>query len=258
MDYNITLDNSITYMLVFARMGGMFFFNPIFSRRNVNSRVRMAIVLCMTLILAPVVDPPQVEILIGLDLLLAMIRELFLGVCCSFVFILFNQLVMFAGDFMDIQFGMSMAKMLDPGTNIQASASGNMLNILFMFYVFITNSHLLMIKIFASSFMIIPAGAAVINPDISGFFVILFSTTFSLVLRLTLPFAAAEFTMEVAMGILMKLVPQIHIFVINIQMKLSLALLLLLLYAQPISEFLDKYIVILFQRMEEALYILAG
>ena len=42
------------------------------------------------------------------------------------------------------------------------------------------------------------------------------------------------------MGILMRLIPQIHVFVINIQAKVLLNILLLVLLIQPITHFLDE------------------
>ena len=41
---------------------------------------------------------------------------------------------------------------------------------------------------------------------------------------------------------LMKLIPQIQVFVINIQAKILLGLLLMMLFAYPVGAFLDTYI----------------
>ena len=54
------------------------------------------------------------------------------------------------------------------------------------------------------------------------------------------------------MGILMKLIPQIHIFVINIQFKMLLGLILLLAFAAPVSSFLDNYMRIMLENLQYA------
>ena len=59
------------------------------------------------------------------------------------------------------------------------------------------------------------------------------------------------------MGVLMKLIPQIHVFVINIQLKMLLGILLLLLFAGPITSFLDNYIRLMFENMEGVLGLMA-
>ena len=154
---------------------------------------------------------------------------------------------------MDMEFGLSMAKVFDPGTNLQMSTSSNLLNILFILYIFITDSHLLLIHIFANSFEILPAGTASFSPEASQFFLELFASVFSMALRLVLPFMAAEFVMQVAMGILMKLVPQIHVFVINIQFKILLGVTMLLAFGGPISSFVDNYMRIMLENIQHAI-----
>ncbi len=72
-------------------------------------------------------------------------------------------------------------------------------------------------------------------------------------IKAVLPFLVAEVTLEASMGILMKLIPQVTVFVINIQLKLLVGLGLLLLFAIPISRFVDNYILVLFRSLEEAL-----
>ena len=194
----------------------------------------------------------------SLSLALGMMKELFVGFACGFVFQIFYYMLLFAGDMMDTNFGMSMAKVFDPGTSIQMSVSGNMINTLFVLYIFVTNSHLLMIRIFAGSFQVLPAGAVTFSQETARFFLELFMAVFSMGLRLALPFIAAEFVLELSMGVLMKLIPQIHIFVINIQFKMILGLLLLLAFAGPVASFTDNYMRIMFENLQYAFSALAG
>ena len=49
---------------------------------------------------------------------------------------------------------------------------------------------------------------------------------------------AAELLGEVGMGVLMKAIPQINAFVINIELKVIIGLLLFFLLLTPINEFL--------------------
>jgi flagellar biosynthetic protein FliR len=84
----------------------------------------------------------------------------------------------------------------------------------------------------------------------------LFESVFSLAFRLALPFIAAEFVVEVAMGILMKLIPQVHVFVVNIQFKLLLGIFLLFAFSQPIADFIDNYLQAAMQSMQKLLTVL--
>lgn len=247
------------YLLVFARMGGMIFFNPMFSRKNLPTQVRVGLAFFLTLLLVPVVDAaPLAAMTTSFDIVAGLFRELFIGFLCAYVFLVFYYMLFFVGDMMDVQFGLSMAKVFDPGSSIQMSISSNILSLLFMLFILVTDSHLLLIKIFASSYQLVPMGAASMTFEVASFAISLFVSAFSLALRLCMPFIAAELVLELSMGVLMKLIPQIHVFMINIQFKMLLALFMLLAFAQPIADFLDRYMDIMFQSIQQVLRVSVG
>lgn len=244
--------NSAAWLLVFARMGGLLGMNPLLARRNVPAPVRAGLTFLLTALIAPGITVTGLAAENSLELAVGMVGELLVGFCCGYVFQIFYYMLFFAGDLMDTHFGMSMAKVFDPGTSIQMSVSGTFLNILFLLYIFSTDSHLLLIRIFADSFQVLPAGAFSFSQESARFFIDLFVSTFSLALRLVLPFMAAEFVLELSMGVLMKLIPQIHIFVINIQFKMLLGLILLLAFAGPVASFVDNYMLLMLQNLQYA------
>ena len=197
----LEISNLTVYILVFCRMTGVFAFNPVFNRRNVPAQVRVGLILCLTVMLSPnvsyvsaAVNGPTVQVVVS------MVVELLIGAACGLIFLFFYYLLFFVGDMMDMQFGMSMARVFDPGTNIQASMSGNLFNVMFILYFFATDSHLLLIRIFASSFELIPAGGAIQWQMISPFLMEAFFSAFQIVIHLALPFIAAEVVLELSKG----------------------------------------------------------
>lgn len=252
----IQLEGLNVYLLVFARMSGFIFFNPLLGRKNIPSQIRVGLVLLLTMLIAPVLQAPDLAY-DSVDLLLSLFRELAMGFICGFVYQIFYYLLLFIGDWMDTDFGMSMAKVFDPATSIQVSLTGNLLTILFALYIFATDSHLVMIQIFALSFKIVPLGAVNLSPEAFEFVLQLFIDVFSLALRLLLPFTVVEFSLQIVLGIMMKLVPQIHVFVINFQLKQGLGLAMLFLMSPVIASFLNNYIVIMLENINRALLVLA-
>ncbi len=246
------------FLLVFARMGGMILANPLLSRKNVPVRVRIGLVLTLSLLLAPVLDGQAIAGYNAVEMMMALFKEVALGVCLGLVFQIFYYMIFVAGDVMDTVFGLSMAKVFDPVSGTQVSVMGQFLQIVFVLYFFATGSHLIMIKIFAYSFEMIPPGAyALLYNEISSFLLTLFNSAFLLMLKMSLPFIIAEFIVEAAMGILMKLIPQIHVFVINMQCKIIVGLLLVLLFAQPLGNFIENYIGVILENMQKLLTIAA-
>ena len=126
------LANTPLYLMIFARLAGMIGMNPLLARKNVPSSVRVALIMLMTVLLAPTVQPQGVLSAGSLELAEGMLRELFVGYVCGFVFQIYYYMIFFAGDLMDTDFGLAMAKVFDPGTSIQMSASGNLLNLLLL------------------------------------------------------------------------------------------------------------------------------
>jgi flagellar biosynthetic protein FliR len=53
-----------------------------------------------------------------------------------------------------------------------------------------------------------------------------------------MPVLAAELVGQLGMGILMKVIPQINVFAINIELKVIIGLAMLFLLISPFSEFL--------------------
>ena len=251
----IQLEGLQVYILVFVRMAGLIAFNPLLSRRNVPTQIRVALVLMLTMIIAPLMGPVSVT-RDSFDMLFTLFRELSLGLISGFVYQIFFYMLLFVGDWMDTEFGMSMAKVFDPATNIQVSLSGNLLTIFFALYIFATDSHLVLIQLFALSFKIVPVGAVNLSPQAFQFVLQLFVDVFSLALRLLLPFTVVEFSLQIVLGIMMKLIPQIHVFVINFQLKQGLGLVMLFLMGPVIASYLNNYIMIMLENIQRAIVLL--
>ncbi|HWP51402.1 MAG TPA: flagellar biosynthetic protein FliR, partial [Clostridia bacterium] len=66
------------YLLVFARMSGFIFFNPLLGRKNIPSQVRAGLVLILTMIITPVLQAPEIAYN-SIDMLFSMFRELSMG-----------------------------------------------------------------------------------------------------------------------------------------------------------------------------------
>lgn len=233
------------YILVFCRMGAMLFFNPLLARKNVVSAVKIGLALGLTLILTPTLKAPGIENFDGLVFLFAMLKEFLVGFAAGLVFQIFYYMLFAAGDIIDIGFGLSMAKAFDPGTSIQASISGKLFEILFIMYFFSTDSHLTFIRIMASSYDIVSMGAIEIGQNTAQFIMTMFVSAFSLIIKLVAPFIVATFVLEVALGVLMKLSPQINIFSIHFPLKIFLGFLLLFAFSVPVGNFMENYVGIL-------------
>ncbi|MBQ8176661.1 MAG: flagellar biosynthetic protein FliR [Oscillospiraceae bacterium] len=244
MDFFIVLLRSFeTNLLVFARILSIFAFTPLLSRRNVPVMVRVILSIFITMIVIMVVQPEPVDSGTQAGIYLMMIlREVFIGLVLGFITNMFFNTVQVAGEIMDMQSGLGMAKVFDPETNIQMSIMGSIISFMMYLYFFATNAHMSYIRLFVISFDTLPVGGSGFNPDLGYNIASYFSVLLAMVTKLAMPIIAAAFVLEFCMGMLMKSVPQIQIMVVNIQLKVAVGFLMLFLIAIPIADFVDKYL----------------
>lgn len=239
---SVSVSGLLIYLLVFVRLAACLFFNPIFNRSTWPSMARMAFILLLTLLVAPHayhVDFGNTNLpeMVGY-----IVIEVLIGLFLGFIVQIFSLFISYTGEILDNQMGLAMAKTFDPATDIQSGVVGGILNMLFVLFILASNAHLVMIEAFVRTFQLLPVGSFV---DLNAICIFVFSTfisVFNLVIRLVLPFVACELLLEISLGILMKMIPQIHVFVINIQMKILLGLIMLILLSGSLSTFLNNYI----------------
>lgn len=229
-------------LMVFARILGIFSFNPILARSNIPARVRVGLSLLMAYIVALALPPMEYDAgdTAG-QYVLSFAAELFIGMVLGFICDLFVYMIYMAGDIMDAQAGLGMAKVFDPSTHIQMSMYGSYMGFFMYLYFFSANAHLTLIRIFVDSFEVIPLGGGQIDPELGWTIVSMFSQILVLMMQLAMPVIAAELIVEFCMGILMKTVPQIQIIVVNIQLKVIVGFVVLFAITSPMSEFIADY-----------------
>lgn len=226
------------FLLITGRMTGCILFNPLLGRRGIPGIVKAGFILMLSFCVFTV-TPGGAEVpntLIGLAL--SFLLELFLGYVLGLVINLFFYIPIMAGSVIDMQMGLSMAATYDPASGIQVTATSNLLNVLMSMLFFVANGHQTLIQIFAVSGRAVPFGAVTLGEDLYSALIELFIECTILGVKLAMPILAAEMMGQVGMGILMKVIPQINVFVINIELKVIVGLVLTLILLTPFSEFL--------------------
>ena len=143
-----------------------------------------------------------------------------------------------AGLAIDTQMGMTMNQVYDAGSRSNMSVTGTLLNTLMILLFFAGNGHHTLLRIMLTSGEIVSYGSVSIGHDLTNLALELFIECTVLSVKLCMPILAAELIGQLGMGVLMKVIPQINVFSINIELKVIIGLGLLLLLMLPISEFL--------------------
>lgn len=228
----------ILYFYITMRMTGFIVFNPIFGRTGIPALAKAGFSMVLAFAAASFttggapVPPTMIEFAFRL------LMELALGYLLGYVVQLFFYIPVLAGEAADSQMGFAMAKTYDPAMQTNMAVTGNVLTILATLVFFAANGHNTMLRIILSSGQIVPYGEVAFGSDVAAAVLDLFISCTVLGIKLIMPILAAELMGQAAMGILMKAIPQIHVFSINIDMKVLIGLVLLLVLISPFSDFL--------------------
>jgi len=209
------------FILLMFRMSGIVLSSPIFGRVNVPLVAKIGLLVSLSYLMFNIF-PQTVAIsystLIGFALLCA--GELLLGMALAYVTNVFFSLTAFtAGQLIDMQIGFGIVNVFDAQNNTQVPMTGNVLNIMLILLFFIVNGHLRLIEIVYLTIERMPVGTLIISPAIGLTVVEIFVRSFLLGVMMALPIVASGLTIEMGFGMLMRAVPQIHMFIVGIPLK---------------------------------------
>ena len=226
------------FLLITARMSGLVLFNPILNRQNIPSFFRAGFILLLSAFTYSViggrVEPPAGILTLAAAFLLEIAVGLVLGMVVQFFF----YIPQMAGLAIDTQMGMTMNQVYDVSSHSNMSVTGTLLNSLMLLLFFAGNGHHTLLRIMITSGEIVGYGGVSIGNDIPNLALELFIQCTLFAVKLCMPILAAELIGQLGMGVLMKVIPQINVFSINIELKVLVGLSLLLLLMYPFSEYL--------------------
>ena len=248
----IDLTEVTVFLLVALRMTGMLVFNPIFGRRNVPVMVNTALALLLAVVLTSSMDFPAIPEPTLFSMLYMSLKELAVGMVAGFIIQMVLSVLVISGEVIDMQLGLSMSKVFDPATNASISLTSTLFNVLFTLLFFITNNHLTLIQMTAQTFTMIPPGVTEISNQLFLQLAEMFSLIMVFAMKLCLPIAVVEVIVTFAVGILTRIIPQINVFVVNIQFKLLIGIFALLVLVPPFTGFMENLIVICFENVQAA------
>lgn len=226
------------FALILMRITGFVVLTPLLGRSNVPGLIKSGVIMVLSIFVfsysGTAVSLPTNTLVFVVTLLLELGVGLVVGFLMRFTF----SVVQIGGEIIDTQMGITMAQIYDASTQTNMSVTASLLNVMLMLNFFVENGHYTLFRILLTSGEIVPYGTASFGEGIANYAAEIFLSCMILSLKLAMPILAAELLGEIAMGILMKAIPQINAFVINMELKVIIGLVLLFLFLAPINEFL--------------------
>lgn len=217
---------------------------PVLSHRVVPIRVKLLMGMAITALLVPNLStPPLADALSGAGIAL-LAQNILIGVTLGFAVRLIFASMELAGELIGLQMGLSFAGFFSPATGQTQNAVASFLALLALLMFLAIDGHLLLIHALAESFRVFPLSQADAAPLSFELLVRMAADMFSVALTIALPFVAVLLLVNVVLGVLARVAPQLNIFAVGFPLTLlvGLAVLYLLLpYMQsPLVSALER------------------
>ena len=226
----IQLSQIIVFFLILARLLGLLMRAPFFSYRAFPAAIRVALGVFVSFILWYAVPLPKQLPTTLIEFLLALVLEVLLGTAIGFVSQVIILAIQAAGELMDMQMGLSVARMLDPAFGAEISVVGRFIQLVGLLLFLILNGHLLILSILMRSFQLIPVGGAInFSPGFAQQMINLGAQLWLIAAQLAAPVVLIIFLSDFAFGMVSRVAPQVNVFMLGFQVKPSLGFLMFLL-----------------------------
>ncbi len=151
----ISIPQIEVFLLIFARIMGLFIEAPIFSAKSIPSPLKVAFAIWLTTILWFVVPVRALPDSL-FAFMLAIVSEIIIGFILGFVSSLVLQCAQAAGDVLDLQMGLSVANVLSPTTGQMTSITGTFLYFIALVVFLLVDGHHMVLSALHQSFVAIP------------------------------------------------------------------------------------------------------
>lgn len=178
------------------------------------------------------------------------LKEVVTGLIIGFSLNLIFYGFSFAGMLIGTDMGLNMASVLNPLQETESNVIGEVINIFAILVFFLINGHHYIIRAVVASFKVIPLGKYTLTQPAFDLFIKYTASVFVVAVKIAAPVMVSFFLVNLAEGILARVIPQMQIFFVTQPLKIGIGL-LLLIFVLPIYIYFFK---VMLQGCESGLY----
>jgi len=203
--------------LALVRISGMVVFAPFFSSSSLPVRAKAVFVLAVAYLLAPLLATlPGTQVELGLSSLLG---ELAIGLVYGLALALLNEMLLFAGQIVGLQFSFSLVNLLDPASTIQTPLMGELFQLMGTLVLLAAGLDRILLASMVRSFHVVPLGSFALLPASATALVRAAGGVFLAAVELAAPVLAATLLVEISVSLMSKLSPQLPVMSLTVPLK---------------------------------------
>ena len=209
----------------FLRVLAVFTVAPVFSMRAIPMRVKVGLAFLVALCAQAVLTDQPVISVNGREALGAVAQQVAVGLAIGFAVRMVFASVELAGELIGLQMGLNFASFFDPASNAQVSAVARFFGHIAMLLFVVINGHLLILMAVVKSFERFPADGNFLQALGQMRLYELGSSLFSSALWIALPMIALLLFVNLTLGIISRVAPQMNIYAVGFPVTLTVGML---------------------------------
>ncbi|MBS7805602.1 flagellar biosynthetic protein FliR [Rhizobiales bacterium TNE-4] len=243
------------FFLLTVRLSAMFVAAPFFSASALSVPVRVAFAMAFALVAVASINVPPFD-LFSIKGVLLVAHEIIIGAAIGLTVQLAFAAVSMAGEQIAASMGIGFASMIDPQTGSQSPVLTQFMSIMLLLIFLVVEGHHVLLRHVVASYSVLPVGGDFLDPkmflDITKAAGLIFSAAFII----GLPLIAALFFVNIIVGLLTRVAPQMNIFSIGFPLTIFVGFVLLTIALPSLSKTIASFLHVVSQITRDV--ILAG
>lgn len=214
-------------LLVMARVAALLMVAPVYGERGIPTRVRLMLVLPLTVLIVPLLPPGQAAMLFSAAWWSAILQQVLIGAAMGLVLRVVFESFALAGELIANSMGLGFAQLADPVRGVNTPIVGQFLIVVGSLLFVASGAHLTLIGGLVDSFSRQPVAESGLNTDSLRLMFDWAGTLFAGGVQLAAPVLTAMIAVNLAIGVLGRSAPTINLMSVGFPLTLVIGLLLL-------------------------------
>ncbi|MFS7186775.1 flagellar biosynthetic protein FliR [Serratia proteamaculans] len=225
---------------------------PVFSEKQISKKVKIGLGALIVILVAPGLPISSVPIFSAAGLWLAA-QQILIGVALGLTMQFAFAAIRLAGEVIGMQMGLSFATFFDPSGGPNTPVLARLLNLLAMLLFLSFNGHLWLISLLVDSFHTLPIQAEPLNGN--GFLALTQAGSLIFIngMMLALPLICLLLTLNMALGLLNRMTPQLSVFVIGFPVTMTIGIMTIGMMMPMLAPFCEHLFGEFFDRLADVI-----
>ncbi|WP_145499035.1 flagellar biosynthetic protein FliR [Yersinia bercovieri] len=238
------------------RILALFSTAPIFNEKGIDRKTKVALAVIIALLIGPNIPNSHIEIF-SISGIWVGAQQFIIGAAMGLTVQLIFVAVRNAGEIIGMQMGLSFATFYDPAAGGNMPVISRILNLLVTLLFLTFNGHLWMLSILSDSFIVLPISENTLNPESFIYLARTAGLVFSSGLMLGLPIITLLLCLNLTLGLLNRLTPQLSIFVVGFPLTLSIGMMAMSMIMYTLSPFFENVLEVIFGHLSKIILLLS-